>query len=133
MIDISKIKLMHELAPCRENEQRSGRIANSYFRIDYITKHMVGMFISYTLCFMLVFALIIVCDISKIIDMVKVDNILDPYKPYIRVYLIGLGIIELITIVVYAYRYTIAKKRNRMYIVRLERLNRKYEKDGSVR
>ena len=131
MIDNEKVKLMHELALIQKNESHSEKIVNSYFRIDYITKHMVGVLISYTICFLLVFGIIVLCDYTKIINTIEFDNLFEPYKPYIRIYLIGLVIIEFITILVYSFRFSTARKVDRVYRAKLKRLNRKYEDDGS--
>lgn len=127
MLNKGKIKLMSELALYEEKEGRQNDITNSYFKIDFISKHMLGSFFSYTLCFLIAFVISILYHSDDIFAEVDIMNVVTMFKPYLFYYLIGLAIFELITAIVSNSRYNYAKGAQRVENAKLKRLQKRYE------
>ena len=126
MVDKEKLKLMIDLAEYEEKHGKKNYIINSYFQFDYVERHMMGGFVAYTLCFLLVFALIVFYKFDEISNQTNILVILDMFKPYLTYYAIGLLVYELIIIIVYSLRYSHGKREVRIQSNKLKKLNKKY-------
>lgn len=127
MINPEKIKAMHELAAYREKNSEEIETTDSFFRGDYVTKHMLGAFFGYSICFIMVIAVVILYSLEDIVNKVNYMDVLDIFKKYLVVYFVGLAAFELITLVVYEVKYSKALKCKKIYTTKLRRLNKKYD------
>ena len=132
MVDREKVRLMSELAAYEKREGRENYIINSYFKIDYVTKHMLASFFGYTICFVLVFALALLFSAQEIMDMVDFAELYELFRKYVIWYFAGLAAYELISIVVYCVRYGRARKNAGFHTVQLKKLKRKYYGDTAA-
>lgn len=126
MVDKEKLRMMIDLARYEEKRGKKNYIINSYFQFDYVERHMLGGFLAYTLCFMLVFALIVFYRFDEISNQTNILVILDMFRPYLTYYVMGLLIYELIVIIVYTLRYSKGKREIKTESNKLKKLNKKY-------
>ena len=126
MVDKEKLKLMIDLAEYEEKHGKKNYIINSYFQFDYVERYMLGGFVAYTLCFLLVFALIVFYKFDEISNQTNILVILDMFKPYLTYYVIGLLVYELIVIIVYSLRYSHGKREVRTESNKLKKLKKNY-------
>ena len=126
MVDKEKLKLMIDLAEYEEKHGKKNYIINSYFQFDYVERYMLGGFVAYTLCFLLVFALIVFYKFDEISNQTNILVILEMFKPYLTYYVIGLLVYELIIIIVYSLRYSHGKREVRTESNKLKKLKKNY-------
>ena len=126
MVDKEKLKLMIDLARYEEKNGKKNYIINSYFQFDYVERHMLGGFVAYTLCFILVFILIFFYRFDEASNQTNILVILEMFKPYLTYYVLGLLVYELIIIIVYTLRYSMGKREVRTQSNKLKKLKKKY-------
>ena len=129
MVNLEKIKLMSDLTLYENREGRQNSVTNSYFKSDFISRHMLGSFFSYTICYFFFMVLVLLYKLEEILDSNDLLETFKSFKPYIIYYVAGLAIYELITIIVYARRYNHAQRALRMENAKLRRIEKRYELD----
>lgn len=129
MADRDKIEDMIELARYEKSEGKKNYIINSYFGFDYVERHMLGGFVAYTVCFFMVFVIVVLSRFDEIMSQTNILKILEMFRPYIGYYAAGLLIYELIIVIVYIVRYSRGKSHIRMHTSELRRFDRKFYSD----
>ncbi|MDO4938383.1 MAG: hypothetical protein Q4E54_00265 [Lachnospiraceae bacterium] len=129
MVNEEKLKDMIELARYEESEGRKNYIINSYFEFDYVEKHMLAGLVAYTVCFMMVFSLIVIYRFDEVMTETNILSILAMFKPYLGYYAAGLLVYELIIMIVNIIRYSIGKKAIKMNSSELRRFGRRFYSD----
>mgnify|MGYP000988658983 CR=1 FL=1 len=131
MLSEEKIKIMTNLAIFEKNQGKKIITVKQYFKSDYISGKLFRAFFSYTLSFMLCLTLWIVYYTERWLNTVDVAAFIEIGRKVGKVYLAGLILYLLITLVVYARRYDYASRGIKVYIAKLKRLDKRYE--GSAR
>lgn len=132
MLNEERIILMTQMASYEANEGKKNVAIGSYFRSDYIGWQVLKSIISATIAFVVVFAMYIFYDFEIFMtDIYKMD-LLEFAKNVLFFYLGTVGAYALISYVVYAVRYSRAKKSLRAYYMNLHKLSSMYknEKNG---
>ena len=132
MLNEERIILMTQMASYEANEGKKNVAIGSYFRSDYIGWQVLKSIISATIAFVVVFAMYIFYDFEIFMtDIYKMD-LLEFAKSVLFFYLGTVGAYALISYVVYAVRYSRAKKSLRAYYMNLHKLSSMYknEKNG---
>lgn len=132
MLNEKRIILMTKMASYEANEGKKNVAIGSYFRSDYIGWQVLKSIISATIAFVVVFAMYIFYDFEIFMtDIYKMD-LLEFAKSVLFFYLGTVGAYALISYVVYAVRYSRAKKSLRAYYMNLHKLSSMYknEKNG---
>lgn len=124
MVNPEKVKIMTDLARYEKKSGKKNFIINSYFISDYVSRYMLGSFVAYTVCYVLVFVLAVFYRFDEITNEPDVMNILKMFEPYLVYYLIGLAIYEAIVIIVYAIRYRRGQRELKVYSARLKKLQK---------
>ncbi len=126
MLNEEKIILMTKLASYEENEGKKNAAIGNYFRGDYIGWQVLKSIISATIAFALVFALYIFYDFEVfMMDIYKMD-LLGFAKQVLYLYLGTAGGYAVISYIVYAYRYSRARKSMKLYYTNLRKLSGMY-------
>ena len=112
MLNEDKIKLMTELALFEKKHASQMKTVNQYFKSDYISRNLLRGFISYTLCSILLFGM---------------DELKGLAFRGGALYLGGLFLYVVLTIIVYGERYEYEEKMNRIYIAKLKHLDKRYD------
>ena len=81
---------MIDLSFLEKKEGRSIRTGSTYFKGDYIAKHLLQSFFAYTFCFFLVLALVLLYGIEDLVSLVDLSAIIAIFKNYLLVYAGGL-------------------------------------------
>lgn len=131
--DEEKIRDMIELARYEQEEGKKNYIINSYFGFDYVEKHMLGSFAAYTVCFIMVFIIVILCRFNDITGQTNFLKILEMFRPFIGYYVAGLLVYELIVMIVYIIRYSRGKRNIKYHSSELRRFGRKFYSKKSKR
>ena len=127
MVSREKVKIMFDLAVYEKEEGHHNNRINSYFKMDYLSKGLLGSFFAYTLCYFLFFVIVVMCNFDEVITNPNITEIVAPFKPYLYYYIFGLIIYELITIIVANKKYNLAKRSRKLETSKLRRLEKIYE------
>lgn len=132
MLNEERVILMTKLASYEAKEGKKNIAIGNYFRSDYISLQLMKSMVCATIAFGLIFGLYILYDIEKFMqEIYKMDlvqfakNILVQYAVFVVVY----GIISYL---VYAFKYSRAKKSLKCYHNNLKKLSGKYDKGGKA-
>lgn len=122
MIREDKVILMTKLASYENNEGKKNMAIGNFFRSDYISWEVLKSII----CATIAFAIILVVEItynfeSFMLDIYKTD-LLSLGKSVLVKYLIFVGAYGVLTYVIYAYRYSKARKSLRIYYQNLKKV-----------
>ncbi len=115
MLNEERVILMTKLASYETNEGKKNVAIGNYFRSDYIGWQVLKSIISATIAFVVVFAMYIFYDFEIfMMDIYKMD-LLEFGKKVLKMYVGVVGSYAVISYIVYAYRYSRARKSLRVY------------------
>lgn len=127
MLNEEKIKLMTRMAAYEENEGKRSMQIGNYFRSDYIGLQVMKSVISATIAFAIVIAMYIFYDFESVMKEIYQVDLLATGKQILIAYVVFVGIYAVITYMIYAYRYTKAKKSLKKYYTHLTELSGFYD------
>ena len=127
MLNEEKIKLMTELALYEKKEKQALEEAKKYFKVDYIAKHLIESFFGFSFSYLLISIILVLYGVQPILEANNIFDISDMIKLYIISYFICLIGFEIISAYIYSKRYDRVKKKNDEYILRLTKLNKRYD------
>lgn len=127
MLNEDKIKLMTELALFEKKHASQMKTVNQYFKSDYISRNLLRGFISYTLCSILLFGMWVLFNVEVVLSSIGMDELKGLAFRGGALYLGGLFLYVVLTIIVYGGRYEYEEKRNRIYIAKLKHLDKRYD------
>ena len=126
MLNEERVILMTKLASYEAGEGKKNVAIGSYFRSDYIGWQVLKSIISATIAFVVVFAMYIFYDFEIfMMDIYKMD-LLEFGKKVLMTYAGVVGGYAVIAYIVYAYRYSKARKSLRLYYMNLKKLSNMY-------
>lgn len=127
MLNEEKIRLMTELAVFEKKNKAPLKIAAGYFKSDFVSRHLIRSFLSYTLCSMLVMGSWVLLHLDLLVSTLETESLLRLGKQGMIWYLAGLGAYLLLTGWIYGKRYNLAIRLNRIYVAKLKHLDKRYE------
>ena len=126
MLNEERVILMTKLASYEANDGKKNVAIGNYFRSDYIGWQVLKSIISATIAFVVVFAMYIFYDFEIfMLDIYKMD-LLEFAKNVLLTYAGFVGGYAVLSYVVYAYRYSRARKSLRLYYANLKKLSYMY-------
>lgn len=131
MLNEERIILMTRLASYEQGEGKKSEAIGRYFRSDYIGVQVVKSVISASIAFVILFGLYILYDLENLMtEIYKMDLFLFAKNVLILYAGIVIGF-AVITYLVYAYRYSRAKKSLKNYYNNLRKLASLYDKNNN--
>lgn len=127
MLNEEKIRLMTELALFEKKHSSEMKTVNQYFKNDYISRSLIRGFVSYTLCSILLFGMWILFNVEVVLSSIGMEELKGLAFRGGALYLGGLFLYAMLTILVYGKRYDREEQMNRIYIVKLKHLDKRYE------
>lgn len=122
MLNEEKVILMTKMASYEANQGKKNVAIGNYFRSDYIGWQVLKAIISMTIAYLLVLAMFIFYDFEVfMMDIYKMD-LLEFAKTLLYRYLAAVGIYAVVAYIVYAIRYSRAKKSLKLYYANLRKL-----------
>ncbi|MBO5208357.1 MAG: hypothetical protein J6B68_03320 [Lachnospiraceae bacterium] len=126
MLNEERVILMTKLASYEANDGKKNIAIGNYFRSDYIGWQVLKSIISATIAFVVVFAMYIFYDFEIfMMDVYKMD-LLEFGKNILLLYAGFVGAYAVISYIVYAYRYSKARKSLKLYYMNLKKLSNMY-------
>ena len=133
MLNDDKIRLMNEIALFEKKERKRERPAEVFFRRDYVAKHMLQSFFAWTLSYGLLLGVVMLYILERILNTVDVMEVVKYARTGILIYLAGLAVFEIITVIVYRRRYAAAVEKREIHYTKLNRLKKRYEIRDRIR
>ena len=130
MLNEEKIRLMTGIAMYEKKAEKEIFPVTRYFKSDYIGSHMMRSFLVYTFTCVCIIGVWVLYQIEDILNTMDISVLLDSAKYIGLLYVSGLLLYWLITIVVYSKRYDKASKSMKIYQAKLRRLEKKYHTAG---
>ena len=126
MLNEEKIRLMTGIAMYEKQAEKDVFPVTRYFKSDYIGSHLIRSFITYTFTCLMFVAIWILYQIEDIFNSMDISILLFSAKYIGILYLIGLVLYLLVTLIVYSKRYNMASKSLKVYQAKLRRLEKNY-------
>lgn len=130
MLNEERIKLMTRMASYEEHEGKKNVSIGSYFRSDYISMQLLGSFLSATASFLLLCGAAVLYDFERFMQDIYKEDLLAAGKRLLIFYVAFVAVYEVISYMVYSYRYTKARKSLRQYYHNLKQLSVLYEEES---
>ena len=128
MLNKERVILMTKMASYEENEGRKDRAVMSYFRGDYVWFQVLKSVVYGTIAFGIVFGMYIFYDFEVfMMDIYKMD-LLEFGKSIVILYLCVVGAYGVISYVMFASKYSRARKSLKHYYDNLKKLSNMYDK-----
>lgn len=127
MLNEERVILMTRMEAYAESEGKKNMQIGRYFRSDYISLQVLKSVISATIVYVLIFGLYILYHLEEFLqDIYKMDLIAFARDVllYYGITVVAYGVISYL---VYAYRYSKAKKSLKNYYNHLKKLNSLYQ------
>ena len=113
MLNEDKIKLMTELALLEKKHASQMKTVNQYFKSDYISILLFGMWVLF--------------NVEVVLSSIGMDELKGLAFRGGALYLGGLFLYVVLTIIVYGGRYEYEERMNRIYIAKLKHLDKRYD------
>lgn len=124
MLNEEKIKLMTKTSIYEKNKQKDLKIAEKYYKTDYVTYSMVKTSVSVTIAYVLALLIIVLWKSEELISMVNQVDYFELVKKLIIVYAIVLVAYMMVSFAVYAIKYDRAKRYQKIYIAKLKKIEK---------
>lgn len=126
MLDKEKIRAMTWLASYEKEHENDVFRIYERSRYDYVMSHAFSSFISFSICFILVFGIYIIFNSDVFFYNINLDGIGAMLRKVILMYLGMLGVYMLVVAVTFSIRYKKAEDGADVYTTRLKKFYRKY-------
>lgn len=130
MLNEERIKIMTRTAAYEEHEGKKNMAIGAYFRADYLELHMIGSLFYGTLAFLVVAGMVLYYKFETILQDIYRIDLLQFGKGILKYYVAFLAVNAVVTYIVYAVRYSRAKKSLKHYYNNLKKLSSLYAKEG---
>lgn len=128
MINEEKVILMTRMASYEEHEGKKDISITHYFRGDYIGFQVLKSVIAATISFFALFAVYLFYNFEELMQNIYSMDLLAFGKNVIILYLCTIGVYAVISYVMFASRYSKARKSLKHYYDNLKKLSGMYEK-----
>ncbi len=126
MVDANRVKLMTRMASYEMNEGKKYKKIGNYFRSDYLAMQVIKSIVYGSIAYMLILAIYFIYTLDTFLkDIYDLDLILFA-KDLLVKYAIFVLVYTVISIIVYAIRYSTARKSLRCYFNNLKKLSDYY-------
>ena len=130
MVNEEKIRLMTKAAAFESGEGKKALEMNRFFRGDYISLHLIGAWVSYTVAFMLCVSLWIFYKMEYLMTNLHKMDLASFGRGLVLLYVALLGVYLIIQYVVYSRRYQENRKKLAVYNHILKRISDIYQSES---
>lgn len=130
MLNEERIRIMTRTAAYEEHEGKKNMAICSYFQADYLELHMIEALFYSTIAFLLVAGMTLYYRMETFLQDVYKMDLLQMGKDILKYYVIFIAVNVVISYIVYAIRYSRAKKSLKRYYGNLKKLSSLYSNEG---
>lgn len=133
MINENKIKYMTKAAIFDAKEEKGDLHINHYYKSDYISYHMIRVFLGITVCYALLILMWAMLGMESLLETSDIETLIPLAVKAVMAYVMLLTVYLGLTIVIYRMRYEASRKNVREYVSNLKRLNQYYQPEGKMK
>lgn len=133
MINEERVKELYEISLYDSKKAKKYSQTGRYYRSDYIGREMIKSIFTGSIAYMLCALLWIFYDLPHILESINSLDVIQTAVDFTIYYVIFLTIYELITYVIYAYRYKKGRQELKKYCGHLKKLNKLYEREEKLK
>ncbi len=130
MVNEEKIRLMTKAAAFESGEGKKALEMNRFFRSDYISLHLIGAWVSYTVAFILCVGLWVFYKMEYLLTNLHKMDLVSLGKGLALLYAALLGIYLIIQYIVYSGRYQENRKKLTAYNHILKHISDIYQSES---
>lgn len=127
MLNEERVVLMTKMASYEEHEGKENMKISKYFRGDYIAVQVLKSIFCVTVAFGLIFALFVLYDFEVFMQDIYKMDLVSFAKTLLTYYGISVVVYGALAYMIYAHRYSKARKSLKLYYQNLKKLNSLYE------
>lgn len=127
MLNEERIRLMTDIAFYEKQNGRRMKGVTSYFKSDYISRHLIRGFLNYTISFVLLFVIWVLFNMDVFLSTIGLDALVSLGKKTAVFYFLGMAFYLGLLSVVYGHRYETEARKIRIYTAKLKHLDKRYE------
>ncbi len=124
MLNEEKIKLMTKTSIYEKNKEKELKIAEKYYKTDYVTYSMVKTSVAVTIAYVVVLMLLVIWKSEELISIVNQIDYFEVVKKLIIVYAMVLVVYMMLSFAIYAIKYDRAKRYQKVYIAKLKKIEK---------
>lgn len=124
MLNEEKIKLMTKTSIYEKNKEKELKIAEKYYKTDYVTYSMVKTSVAVTIAYVVVVMLLVIWKSEELISIVNQIDYFEVVKKLIIVYAMVLVVYMMLSFAIYAIKYDRAKRYQKVYIAKLKKIEK---------
>lgn len=133
MINEEKVKELYHVALYDTKERKEYEQVSRYYMKDYLVKEVLKSFFAGTIAFMGLLALYIMYNMDVLLAEINSMDIMETAMRYILLYVAFMLAYIFVTILVYALRYTKARKRLCENEEHLKKVYKMYEREEKIK
>lgn len=127
MLNEEKIRMMTDLAAFEKQNGRRMKGVTGYFKRDYVSRHLIRGFLSYTICFGVLFVFWLLFSMDMFLSTADLDGIISVARRTAIFYAAGLAAYSALIGTVYGRRYDTETRKQRIYTAKLKHLDKRYD------
>lgn len=127
MLNEERVILMTKMASYEEHEGKENMKIGKYFRSDYIAVQVLKSVLYATVAFALILGMFVLYDFEVFMQDIYKMDLVSFAKKLLTYYGITVVVYGALSYVIYAYRYSKARKSLKLYYHNLKKLNSLYE------
>lgn len=129
MLNQERICEMTKLAVFDQKEGQECRPMISYFRKDYIARELLKSFVTGTIAFCILAAMIVLYHMETLLEQINSIDIRQTAIWIVLCYIVCMAVYFLITYIIYHMRYTKGRHKVKKYYLHLKKVNRLYREE----
>lgn len=132
MLNQEKIRLMCSIESFEKHRGEEELKVLEFYKFDYIMRNSAFSFLRYTICFILCAVLYVLFNTKDLFYSINLSGITEITGKLVIIYLLGLIVYLIITVLVYSMRYDKACREIDGYARDLKKLDRRFNKKGGI-
>ncbi len=134
MLNEGKVKLLTKLAVYEKSAEGKKNISiRKNFKSDYVSFGIIKTILAATIAYLMCVAVYVLCNVQFYVENILYLDYTALFYTIGKYYLLVVIVFGLISFLYYTYVFEVAKKDTDLYISRLKKLERYYEKEDEVR
>lgn len=130
MLNEKRVIIMTKMASYENTEGKKNGTIGKYYRGDYIGLQVVKSIIFATIASLLICAMYILYDFENIMANIYKMDLLATGKRFLFIFIVIIAVYALISYAIYSYRYSKARRKQKIYASHLKQLGELYDKDS---
>lgn len=130
MLNEKRVIIMTKMASYERTDGKRNGSIGKYYRGDYIGLQVIKSLIYAVIAFLILGMMYVIYNFNSIMANVYKMDLLAMGKRVVFVFIVILAVYALISYAIYSYRYSKARRKQKIYASHLKQLGQMYEKEA---